>query len=180
MDDWWVWSSADLVSWKLESVLNPEDTYIGKAFDQCWATDAAFRNGKYYWYFSEGNEQAGVVVGETPIGPWKDPLGKPLLDSTLTPTDEYDMTVFQDDDGEFYILFGVWDYYMARLNENMISLAEEPRKVSSITRSDLMVKEAPMTNPSFTNTMDVITCPGGHFTPCLKIFMVLMNTQAPL
>ncbi len=129
MDDWWVWSSPDLVSWKLESVLNPEDTYIGKAFDQCWATDAAFRNGKYYWYFSEGNEQAGVVVGETPVGPWKDPLGKPLLDSALTHTDEYDMTVFQDDDGEFYILFGVWDYYMARLNDDMISLAEEPRKV---------------------------------------------------
>lgn len=129
MDDWWIWSSGDLVNWKLESVLKPEDTYIGKPFDQCWATDAAHRNGKYYWYFSEGNHQVGVVVGKGPAGPWKDPLGKPLLDSTLTPTDEYDMTVFEDDDGEYYILFGVWEYYMARLNEDMISLAEEPKKV---------------------------------------------------
>ena len=129
MDNWWIWSSEDLVSWKLESILKPEDTYIGKTFDQCWATDAAYRNGTYYWYFSEGNRQAGVVVGESPAGPWTDPLGKPLLDSALTPTDEYDMTVFQDIDGVFYILFGVWEYYMARLNEDMISLAEEPRKV---------------------------------------------------
>lgn len=129
MDDWWIWSSEDLVNWNLESVLKPEDTYLGKPFNQCWATDAAYRNGKYYWYFSEGNEQAGVVVGDSPAGPWLDPLGKPLLDSTLTPTDEYDMTVFEDDDGEYYILFGVWEYYMARLNEDMISLAEEPRKV---------------------------------------------------
>lgn len=129
MDDWWIWSSDDLVSWKLERVLKPEETYIGKPFDQCWATDAAYRNGKYYWYFSEGNQQAGVVVGDSPTGPWKDPLGKPLLDSALTPTDEYDMTVFQEEDGEFYILFGVWEYYMARLNEDMISLAEAPRKV---------------------------------------------------
>ena len=129
MDDWWVWSSGDLVNWQLESVLKPENTYIGKPFDQCWATDAACRNGKYYWYFSEHNEQAGVVVGDTPAGPWKDPLGKPLLPSELTPTHEYDMAVFQDEDGEHYILFGVWNYYMARLNEDMISLAEEPREV---------------------------------------------------
>lgn len=129
MDDWWVWSSENLVDWKLESVLKPEDTYIGKPFDQCWATDAAERNGKYYWYFSEGNQQAGVLVGDSPRGPWKDPLGKALLDSALTPTDEYDMCVFKDEDGEYYILFGVWDYYMARLNEDMISLAEKPRKI---------------------------------------------------
>lgn len=69
------------------------------------------------------------MVGDSPTGPWKDPLGKPLLDSTLTPTDEYDMTVFEEEDGEFYILFGVWEYYMARLNEDMISLAEKPRKI---------------------------------------------------
>jgi hypothetical protein len=37
--------------------------------------------------------------------------------------------VFKDGDGEFYILFGVWEYYMARLNQDMVSLAEQPRKV---------------------------------------------------
>lgn len=129
MDDWWLWSSDDLVDWKLESVLKPEQTYIGKPFSGCWATDIAFRNGKYYWYFSERNEQSGVVVADSPQGPWKDPLGKPLLPSELTPTHEYDMGIFQDTSGDFYIVFGVWDYYIAKLNDDLISLAEAPRKI---------------------------------------------------
>ncbi|AJR04533.1 family 43 glycosylhydrolase [Siansivirga zeaxanthinifaciens] len=128
MEDWWVWSSPDLVNWTKRSVLKPEDTYIGKEFSRCWATDAAYRNGKYYFYFSEGNEQTGVVVGKTPVGPWKDVLGKPLLSSNLTPTHEYDMAIFEDK-GEHYIIFGVWDYYIAKLNEDMISLAESPKKI---------------------------------------------------
>jgi arabinoxylan arabinofuranohydrolase len=128
MDDWWAWSSDDLTNWKLESVLNPKDTYIGKDFTGCWATDVAYRNGKYYWYFSEKNEQSGVVVGDSPIGPWKDVLKKPMLDSTLTPTHEYDIALIEDK-GVHYIIFGVWDYYIARLNDDMISLAEKPRKI---------------------------------------------------
>jgi hypothetical protein len=129
MEDWWLWSSDDLVNWKLESVLKPEETYIGKPFDGCWATDIAKRNGKYYWYFSEKNEQSGVMVSNSPSGPWKDPLGKPLLSAEMTPTHEYDMGIFEDKKGDFYIVFGVWDYYIAKLNEDMISLAEAPRKI---------------------------------------------------
>ncbi|MHB0753792.1 family 43 glycosylhydrolase [Polaribacter sp. M15] len=128
MEDWWVWSSPDLVNWTKRSVLSPKDTYIGKDFTRCWATDVAYKNGKYYWYFSEGNQQTGVVVGDTPVGPWKDPLGKPLLTSDLTPTDEYDMAIFEED-GNHYIIFGVWEYYIAKLNYDMISLAEKPRKI---------------------------------------------------
>lgn len=37
------------------------------------------------------------------------------------------MCVFQDEDRTPYIIFGVWDYYLARLNDDMISLAEKPR-----------------------------------------------------
>lgn len=131
MEDWWIWSSPDLVNWKQESVLKPEETYIGKSFESCWATDVAYKNGKYYWYFSEGNQQTGVVVGDSPIGPWKDVLGKPLLTSDLTPTDEYDMAILEDN-GNHYIIFGVWDYYIAKLHDDMISLAEKPRKLEII------------------------------------------------
>ncbi|AUS06276.1 family 43 glycosylhydrolase [Pseudotamlana carrageenivorans] len=128
MEDWWVWSSPDLVNWTQRSVLKPTETYIGKQFSSCWATDVAFKNGKYYWYFSEANEQTGVVVGDSPVGPWSAPLGKPLLQSNLTPTHEYDICVFEED-GNHYIIFGVWDYYIAKLNADMISLAEKPRKI---------------------------------------------------
>ena len=128
MEDWWVWSSPDLVDWTKRSVLKPEDTYIGKRFAGCWATDVGRRDGKYYWYFSERNHQTGVVVGATPVGPWEDPLGKPLLTKDLTPTHEYDMAIFEEA-GEYYIIFGVWDYYIAKLNGDMLSLAEKPRKI---------------------------------------------------
>lgn len=125
MEDWWVWSSPDLVNWTQRSVLKPEDTYIGGNFDRCWATDVGRKNGKYYWYFSEGNQQSGVVEGPTPTGPWTDKLGKPLLSENLTPTDEYDMAIFEET-GQHWIIFGVWDYYIARLGEDMMSLAETP------------------------------------------------------
>ena len=130
MEDWWLWSSDDLVNWKLEYILKPEETYIGEPFQGCWATDIVKRNGKWYWYFSERNQQAGVMVGDSPSGPWKDPLGRPLLSSDMTPTHEYDMGIFKDEKGDFYIVFGVWEFYIAKLNEDMISLAEKPRKIT--------------------------------------------------
>ena len=130
MEDWWIWSSDDLVNWELECRIKPENTYIGKPFQGCWATDIAKRNDKYYWYFSERNHQTGVMVADSPAGPWTDPLGKPLLPEDLTPTHEYDPGIFEDESGDFYIVFGVWDFYIAKLNEDMISLAEKPRKIT--------------------------------------------------
>jgi arabinoxylan arabinofuranohydrolase len=59
----------------------------------------------------------------------KDPLGKPLVPSTLTPTQERDPGIVVDAQGNAYIIFGVWDFYLARLNPDMISLAEAPRKI---------------------------------------------------
>jgi len=129
MEDWWLWVSGNLVDWELVSVLKPEETYIGKPFTGCWATDIVKRDGKYYWYFSERNEQAGVMVADNIDGPWTDPLGMPLLQEELTPTHEYDMGIIEDEGGNYYIVFGVWDFYIARLNSDMISLAEKPRKI---------------------------------------------------
>ena len=45
MHDWCVLSSPDLVSWTYECTLKPKDTYIGKPFDQCWATDCMHAHG---------------------------------------------------------------------------------------------------------------------------------------
>ncbi len=128
IDHWVMYSSTDLVKWKLEYALQPEETYIGAPYDQCWATDFIKRNGRFYWYFSEHNHGVGVMVADSPGGPWKDPLGKPLLEEGHVPTDPYDPGIVEYD-GEYYIFFGVWDFYIARLNEDMISLAEKPKKI---------------------------------------------------
>lgn len=130
MDDWQIWSSEDLVEWKYESTVRPEDTYIGVS-DTCWAVDAAERNGKYYYYFSNGNTDTGVAVSDNPEGPFRDELGKPLLPKDLTETHQYDPTVFVDPDTDIpYIIWGGGKgYYIARLQEDMISLAEEPHLI---------------------------------------------------
>ena len=55
----------------------------------CWATDAAERNGNYYFYLSAGSERVAVVTSTSPHGPWHDPIGKPLLsggDSCVSPS----------------------------------------------------------------------------------------------
>jgi beta-xylosidase len=129
MHDWWIWSSTDLVNWKYESTLKPEETYLGRPDKDCWATDAMSKHGKYYLYFSRGFTDIGVVEADSPKGPWKDPLKKPLIPADLTPVEERDPGIIMDDNGNAYIVFGVWDFYIARLNEDMISLAEKPRRI---------------------------------------------------
>ena len=129
MYDWWTWSSDDLVHWKYESTLKPEETYWGKPCNSCWATEGISHNGKYYFYFSRGNNELGVVEGATPVGPWTDPLHKPFVAAGSVPTPARDPAILQEKDGTTYVVFGCWDYYLARLNDDMITLAEKPRKL---------------------------------------------------
>lgn len=127
--DWRVWSSDDLISWRLESVLKPEDTWIGKPFKGCWATFGVYKNNQWYWYYSAGSRQIGVATADTPAGPWKDPLGKPLIAKGDLPTEARDPDILMDTNGESYIVFGTFKYFIAKLGADMISLAEKPREV---------------------------------------------------
>jgi hypothetical protein len=129
MHDWWVWHTTNLVDWEMVSTLKPEQTYFGGPSTQCWATDAARRDGKYYFYFSMGPEEIGVVEGNSPAGPWHDPLGHALIAKGQVETQARDPGILQEPDGTSYIVFGTFDYYIARLNEDMISLAETPRLI---------------------------------------------------
>ena len=136
MPDWHIWSSDDLVNWKYELKIDPSETYMGKGSIRCWATETVTKNGKYYFYFSNGNDDTGVMVADAPEGPYEDVLGKPLLDKNLTPGSEYDPTVLIDDNGKAYMIFGHLDskdedlrYYIAELSEDMISLKEAPKVV---------------------------------------------------
>ncbi len=128
---WRCFSSKDLVNWTYESEVHPTDTYIGES-DQCWASHAVFKNNQWYWYLSNWNHDTAVVVAETTKGPWKDPLGKPLLKEDMTPTHEYDNCVFIDDDGRAYIVFGInrrGGYHIAELNDDLVSLKTKPAKL---------------------------------------------------
>ena len=54
MQNWWQWSSADFVNWRLDSFVFPNASTPGAGWmlphtGTCWATDAASRNGIYYF-----------------------------------------------------------------------------------------------------------------------------------
>lgn len=74
------------------------------------------------------------MIANTPEGPYSDALNKPLLHEALTEGKEFDPTLFIDDDpGKSpYIIFGYkrrGGYFIAKLNEDMVSLAEAPKKL---------------------------------------------------
>lgn len=139
MDDWWIWTSQDLVSWQTTSVVkpgavfpwsNPADRH------ECWATDGAYVNGTWYFYVTVGKgwDRVAVVSSTSVYGPWRDPLGKPLLSVALShtlphPTALRDPCVFVAANGTAYIIAGVFEYYIARLNPDMVSLAEDLRQI---------------------------------------------------
>src|ERR1043166_2268547 len=77
MFDFHVYSTEDLRKWTDHGVIfSLKD--ITWADKQAWAPDCIERNGKYYLYFAaEG--QIGVAVSDRPTGPFKDALGKPLI-----------------------------------------------------------------------------------------------------
>ena len=122
---WWIWSTTDLHSWTCEGSLSPTVLGFPEGFKDCWATDALSRNGKYFWYLCNPLHTY-VVVSDTPIGPWTAPLGdKPLMEGR-------DPAAFIDNNGKAYLVTGVWEYSIAELCGDMISLAEKPKKIKII------------------------------------------------
>lgn len=123
MPDWRIFRSEDLLTWTHVGTISPADNYMGQGHTSCWAGDIVERNGRYYWYFSNGNKETGVMAASQPEGPYVDALGGPLVDS-------FDPSVFVEDDGTAYIVFGMRDYRIARLKDSMIELDEEPRGIA--------------------------------------------------
>jgi len=137
MDNWQVWSSSDLVAWTLESTVRPQDSLKWDTqLTECWATDAAYSNGAYYFYVSAGGSEVGVMTATSPKGPWSDPLGAPLLSNALGKslgTTFRDPCVFQEPGtDDFYLIAGVFTYYITKLRKDLISLAEKPKLVKFI------------------------------------------------
>jgi hypothetical protein len=133
MPDWHVWTSPNLLNWTLARVIKPVDTWMGNG--TCFATDGQERNGYYYFYFSNKSTNIGVLRAKTPTGPFEDVLNKPLVPSGLTDDFHYDPTILTDNDEARtpYIVYGRRSenkgtpYYIAKLNDDMLHLAEAPR-----------------------------------------------------
>jgi beta-xylosidase len=129
MHDWWIWSTRDLEEWTFEGALRPEDTAIGEPMRSCWATDALLADGRCWWYLSDGPDRIRVMHGAGPTGPWRDDGSEPLVDKGLVSSGARDPHVFADDGGSEWLLFGTWDFYLARLAADRVSLAAPPQRL---------------------------------------------------
>jgi arabinoxylan arabinofuranohydrolase len=119
MVDWHSFSSADLVNWTDHGVIFSLKV-IPWAKKWAWAPDCMKRNDKYYFYFP-AEDQIGVAVSDKPEGPFKDALGKPLIEKDESGTRVIDPAIFIDDDEQAYLYFGQNSLRVVKLNENMVT-----------------------------------------------------------
>ena len=127
MSDWHVFSTTDLKHWTDHGVALSLDS-LKWATKYAWAPDCAYANGKYYFYYPVDKKYIGVAVGHHPYGPFKDPLGKPLISrktpGVITGRDLIDPCIFIDDDKTPYLLFGQNQVNIVKLNADMISFSD--------------------------------------------------------
>ena len=101
-------SSKDLIRWKKHERIidNNEIKWLNKAL---WAPSAIEKDGKYYLFFGANDVHEGeiggigVAVADNPAGPFKDLLGKPLIQDIINGAQPIDQFVFKDTDGTYYM-----------------------------------------------------------------------------
>ncbi len=142
-------SSTDMVSWKKHPRII--DTSIIKwAYMAMWAPSIVKKDKQYFLFFSANDIQSkkrngekddhnggiGIAVASKPEGPYKDYLGKPLINQFYNDAQPIDQYVFQDKDGEYYIIYGGWGRCnIGKLNKDFTALVpfENGELVKEIT-----------------------------------------------
>ena len=109
-----IMSTSDMVNWVDHGTIKVAGNGgIARWAGNSWAPTAAHKviNGreKFFLYFANNANGIGVLVSDSPTGPWTDPIGRPLI-SRSTPNCNvewlFDPAVFVDYDGNGYLYFG--------------------------------------------------------------------------
>ncbi len=186
-------SSKDLVNWKKHSKIIDTAT-VKWAKKAMWAPASIKKDGKYYLFFSANDIQnnqerggIGVAVAKKPKGPYKDLLGKPLIDKFHNGAQPIDQFIFQDKDGAYYIIYGGWKHCnMAKLNNDFTGFVpfENGETFKSITPEGyvegpimfikdskyyFMWSEGGWTGPNYSVAYAVADTPFGPFKRAGKI-----------
>lgn len=121
-------SSKDLVKWKKHPrVLTSDDVkWANKAM---WAPAIIEKDGTYYLFFSANDVHEGEVGGigvatsRKPQGPYKDALGRPLIQQIVNGAQPIDQFVFRDDNGQYYMYYGGWGHCnIVRMADDLLSI----------------------------------------------------------
>lgn len=132
--DFRCFSSSNLKEWKDEGViLDLQDLNWGKeyAWAPCIIEKPIYKDKRHkkisgyrYYYYFVANKSIGVAVADRPEGPFKDILGRPLLEQSeiKAPNIVIDPDVFQDPaTGKYYLYWGNSYMWMAELADDMVS-----------------------------------------------------------
>ncbi len=120
-------SSPDLVHWEKHPRI-VDTGAIRWAWRAMWAPAITEKDGKYYLFFGANDIQndtsvggIGIAVADKPEGPYKDYLGKPLIDKFYNGAQPIDQAVFHDKDGRWYLIYGGWRHCnIARLKDDFM------------------------------------------------------------
>ena len=134
MLDWRLYSSTDMANWTDRGVVASLKTFPWAVqSNDAWAPQVVARGGKFYLYVpisvaGSPKNVIAVAVADTPEGPFRDALGKPLI----APGEGFfDPTVWVDDDGQAYLYWGNPDLWYVKLNQDMVSYSGPITKVQS-------------------------------------------------
>ena len=118
-------SSKNLVDWQKHPRII-DTTAVKWANKAMWAPAIIEKGGRYFLFFAANdiqndNEKGGIGIGvsDKPGGPYKDYLGKPLLDKFHNGAQPIDQFVFHDQDGTYYMIYGGWRHC------NIVKLKED-------------------------------------------------------
>jgi arabinoxylan arabinofuranohydrolase len=131
MLNWMLYTSTDMVNWTDHGVVASLNDFSWARHDNgAWAPQCIERNGKFYFYCPIHGNGIGVLVSDSPYGPFKDPLGKRLIETDHLWND-IDPSPFIDDDGQAYLYWGNPNLYYVKLSPDMISYSGNIVKVAS-------------------------------------------------
>ena len=129
MYNWLLWSTTDMANWTAHGAVASLKDFSWRTRDNgAWAIQTVYRNGKYYLYAPLHGHGIGVLVSDSPYGPFRDPLGKPLV-WQQEHWEDIDPTVFVDDDDQAYMYWGNPNTYYVLLNDDMISVKGDIHKL---------------------------------------------------
>ena len=125
MYDWLLWSTTDMVNWTEHGAVASLKDFAWRSRENgAWAIQTVERDGKYYLYAPLHGHGIGVLVADTPYGPFRDPLGKPLV-WQQEHWEDIDPTVWVDADGQAYMYWGNPHTYWVKLGRDMTSTVGE-------------------------------------------------------
>ena len=101
-------STTDLRNWTDHGTVFKGTEDIAWA-PRVWAPSVVERNGTFYLYTGNKNDEINVATSDNPLGPFKGVGGKPIITRAIENADVewcFDPAVYIEDDGQAYCVFG--------------------------------------------------------------------------